>query len=60
MVRLHSTMLPPLTITVTAEQAGCPDRMTPLITSATFFDVTLHLVQNGEEVLTFEFGDVDP
>lgn len=50
----------PLTITVTAEQAGCPDHMTPLITSATFFDVTLHLVQNGEEVLTFEFGDVDP
>jgi hypothetical protein len=50
----------PLTITVTAEQAGCPDRMTPLITSVTFFDVTLHLVQNGEEVLTFEFGDVDP
>jgi hypothetical protein len=50
----------PLSITVTADQAGCPDNMTPLITSATFFDVTLHLVQNGEEVLTFEFGDVDP
>lgn len=50
----------PLSITVTAEQAGCPDNQTPSITSATFFDVTLHLVQNGEEVLTFEFGDVDP
>ena len=50
----------PLSITVTAEQAGCPDNQTPSITSATFFDVTLHLVQNGEEVLTFDFGDVDP
>jgi hypothetical protein len=49
----------PLSITVTAEQAGCPDRMTPLITSVTFSDVTLHVVQNGED-LTFEFGDVDP
>jgi len=50
----------PLSITVTAEQAGCPDHQAPSITSATFSDVTLHLVQNGEEVLTFEFGDVDP
>ena len=50
----------PLTITITAEQAGCPDNQTPSITSATFFDVTLHLVQNGEEVLTHDFGDVDP
>jgi hypothetical protein len=50
----------PLSITVTAEQAGCPGKMTPSITSATFSDVVLHLVQNGEEVLTFDFGNVDP
>jgi len=50
----------PLSITVTAEQAGCPDHQAPSITSATFSDVVLHLVQNGEEVLTFNFGDVDP
>lgn len=50
----------PLSITVTAQQAGCPDGMKPSITSATFSDVTLHLVQNGQEVLTFNFGTVDP
>lgn len=50
----------PLSITVTAEQAGCPGKMTPSITSATFSDVVLHIVQNGQEVLTFNFGDVDP
>jgi hypothetical protein len=49
----------PLSITVTAEQAGCPDRMQPVITSATFFDVELHVIQ-GEEELVFDFGDVDP
>jgi len=49
----------PLSITVTAAQAGCPDGMKPSITSATFEDVTLHVVQNGEE-LTSNFGDVDP
>jgi hypothetical protein len=50
----------PLSITVTAEQAGCPDHQAPSITSATFSNVVLHLVQNGEEVLTLDFGDVDP
>jgi hypothetical protein len=50
----------PLSITVTAQQAGCPDGMKPSITSATFSDVVLHLVQNGQEVLTFNFGNVDP
>jgi hypothetical protein len=50
----------PLSITVTAAQAGCPDGQTPSITSATFSNVVLHLVQNGVEVLTFNFGDVDP
>jgi len=50
----------PLSITITAEQAGCPDNMTPSITSATFSDVVLHIVQNGQEVLTHNFGTVDP
>jgi hypothetical protein len=50
----------PLSITVTAAQAGCPDGMTPSITSATFSDVVLHIVQNGQEVLTYNFGTVDP
>jgi|SRR5215208_132023 hypothetical protein len=49
-----------LSITVTAEQAGCPGKQQPVVTSATFEDVTLHLVQNGEEVLTFDFGTIDP
>lgn len=49
----------PLSITVTAEQAGCPDRMTPSITSVTFFDVELHVVQGGTELI-HDFGDVDP
>jgi hypothetical protein len=48
----------PLSITVTAEQAGCPGKMTPSITSATFSDVVLHIVQNGQEVLTYNFGTV--
>ena len=48
----------PLSITVTAEQAGCPDSQTPSITSATFSDVVLHIVQNGQEVLTFNFDTV--
>jgi hypothetical protein len=59
----------PLLITVTAEQAGCPNGMTPSITSATFSDVVLAITQstskkfiNGtlEEVLSFNFGTVDP
>lgn len=50
----------PLSIAVTAEQAGCPDHQTPSITSATFSDVVLHIVQNGQEVLTHNFGTIDP
>jgi hypothetical protein len=49
----------PLSVTVTAEQAGCPDRMDVLITSALFEDVTVHVIQGGQEI-TVEFGDVDP
>jgi hypothetical protein len=49
-----------LSVTVTAEQAGCPDGMKPFITSATFEDVVLTLTQNGQVVLTEEFGDIDP
>lgn len=49
----------PLSVTVTSEQAGCPDRMAVLITSALFEDVTVHVIQGGEEI-TFEHGDVDP
>ena len=50
----------PLSITATAAQAGCPDSMTPLITHAIFSNVVLHIVQNNVEVLTFNFGNVDP
>jgi hypothetical protein len=49
----------PLSITVTAEQAGCPGKMQPLITSVTFFDVEVHVVQ-GETELIHDFGNVDP
>jgi hypothetical protein len=48
----------PLSVTVTGEQAGCPPSMDPVITSATFEDVTLHVVQGGEEVLTEPLGDL--
>lgn len=49
-----------LSATVTAEQAGCPDKMQPAITSALFEDVTLH-IQNaaGEDILTANLGDID-
>lgn len=56
----------PLSITITAEQAECPDGMTQSITSATFSDVVLHITQQTtqfnftEEVLSFNFGTVDP
>jgi hypothetical protein len=53
-------------ITVTPEQAGCPDGMRPSITSATFSNVVLHITQLTtpfnftNEVLSFNFGNVDP
>ena len=49
-----------LSITVTAAQAGCPDSMTPSITSAIFSDVVLHIQQGGTDILTYNFGTVDP
>jgi hypothetical protein len=49
----------PLSVTVTSEQAGCPGKQQPLITSALFEDVTVHVIQGGQEI-TFEHGDVDP
>jgi hypothetical protein len=50
----------PLSIAISAAQAGCPDSMRPVITSATFANVVLHIVQNEQEVLTYNFGNVDP
>ena len=51
----------PLSITVTADQANCPDNLPPFITRATLQNLELHLVQNvhGDsfEVLTFNFRD---
>ena len=50
-----------LSVTVTSEQAGCPDRMQPLITSATFENVVLVIAdEDGNIILSHEFGDVDP
>jgi hypothetical protein len=50
-----------LSVTVTSEQAGCPDRMAPLITSATFENVVLVIAdEDGNIILSEEFGDVDP
>jgi hypothetical protein len=50
-----------LSVTVTKDQAGCPDGMRPIITSATFEDVELHIQdQNGNDLLVYDFGDVDP
>ena len=50
-----------LSVTVTSEQAGCPDRMQPLITSATFENVRLVIAdEDGNIILSHEFGDVDP
>jgi hypothetical protein len=46
-----------LSVTVTAEQAGCPPSMKPVITSATFEDVTVHVIQNGQEII-FDFNTV--
>ncbi len=54
----------PLTVTITAAQAGCPDGMKPLITSATFSNVQLTLYQGtgttGPILLQYNFGTVDP
>jgi hypothetical protein len=50
-----------LSVTVTSQQAGCPDRMAPLITSANFENVRLVIEDAaGNEILVHEFGDVDP
>jgi hypothetical protein len=46
-----------LSVTVSAEDAGCPPSMEAVITSATFEDVTVHVIQNGEEII-FEFDTV--
>jgi hypothetical protein len=45
-----------------AAQDVCPNRRwTVLVTSVTFNDVTLHVEQPpGDEVLSFDFGDIDP
>lgn len=47
----------PLSITVTAAQIDCPAGMTALITSATFYNVTLYVQQVGT-TLTYNFGNV--
>ena len=47
-----------LSVTVTSDQAGCPDRMQAVITSALFEDVMVHVIQGGEEI-TFDFGDLE-
>jgi hypothetical protein len=50
-----------LSVSVTSDQAGCPDRMRPLITSATFENVVLVIADEaGNIILSYEFGDVDP
>jgi hypothetical protein len=42
-------------------QVGCPNpNWNVALLHITFNNVVLHLVQNGQEVLTFNFGDVDP
>ena len=45
----------------TSTQVGCPNPNWSIkLLSITFDNVVLHLVQNGAEVLTFNFGSVDP
>ncbi|MGI0019072.1 MAG: hypothetical protein ACREAY_01230 [Nitrososphaera sp.] len=39
----------------------CPNaNWTVDIVSLTYFDVVLHIQQGGQDILTFNFGDVDP
>lgn len=39
----------------------CPNpNWTVQIVSLTYFDVALHIQQGGVDILTFDFGDVDP
>jgi hypothetical protein len=55
------TASPTLSVTVTAEQADCPDSMQPLITSANFENVMLVIQdEDGNTILSHDFGDVDP
>jgi hypothetical protein len=50
----------PLSITVTDAQIDCPGEMTPVISSAIFYDVTLY-VQQVRTTLAYNFGNVkDP
>ncbi|HEV8387653.1 MAG TPA: hypothetical protein VGQ03_08525 [Nitrososphaera sp.] len=50
-----------ISVTVTKAQAGCPDGMRPIITSATFEDLELHVQdEDGNDLLVYDFGDVDP
>ena len=50
----------PLSITVTDAPIDCPGDMIPVISSATFYDVTLY-VQQARTTLAYNFGNVkDP
>ncbi|MEV7521684.1 hypothetical protein [Streptomyces sp. NPDC091371] len=58
-INIRATL--PVPETPAAEDV-CPNRRwTVLVTSVTFNDVTLHVEQPpGNEVLSFDFGDIDP
>jgi hypothetical protein len=45
----------------TSKQAGCPnDNWKVKVLSLTYDDVVLHIDQNGTDVLTESFGNIDP
>jgi hypothetical protein len=55
------TFSPSLTAPAVNPSGNCPNsNWTVVITSVTFTDVVLHIQQNGVDILTDDFGTIDP
>jgi hypothetical protein len=56
-----SATLNPPTQQQLQDAADCPNpNWTVAVLSITYSDVTLHIQQNGQDILTRSFGDIDP
>jgi hypothetical protein len=55
------TFSPTLPIPPVAASGNCPNsNWKVVVLSVTYFDVVLHIQQGGADLLTFDFGTVDP
>jgi hypothetical protein len=52
---------PTLPIPAVSPAGNCPNsNWKVVVLSVTYFDVVLHLQQSGTDLLTFDFGTIDP